>query len=100
MEIIRLPEILNVLHQWDGEGNPVPFGPITFVTCDKRRGKGGEKITLQSAVLVGGAESKADKYNPEHYQNFTRNIRATDGNRIIKLRIHLITRFNGYKVTL
>ena len=92
--------MLDVMHQWDGNGDPVPFGPITFVTCDKKRGKGGEKITLERAVLVGGGNSKSNKYNPDHYKNFTRNIRAVDSNRIIKLRIHLITRFNGYKVSL
>jgi hypothetical protein len=100
MEMIRVPDMLNVMNQRDGNGEFIPFGEITWVTCNKANNTGGEKISLSNAVLNGNGNSKAEKYNPDHFANYTRNIRAADGNRIMKLHVLLITRFNGAKVIL
>jgi len=70
------------------------------VTNNKKLNTGGEKITLTSAQLVGGPKSKAEKSNPNHYTHYTRNIKATEGDRIIKIHVLLITRFNQDKVIL
>ncbi|KAA8483855.1 hypothetical protein BDE36_1776 [Arcticibacter tournemirensis] len=81
----------------DHEGEYIPF-TITFVTCNLKLNTGGEKITLEQAVYVGGP-SKADKVrNPNHAANYTRNIRSIDGDRIIKIHPLLVTQFNGRKV--
>lgn len=98
MELVRVVDMLREMQRRDQKGEPLPFS-ITFVTCDLKRVTGGEKITLQRAVLVGGP-SKSDKIrDPKHGANFTRNIKAVDGDRIIKIRPLLVTRFNGMGVT-
>jgi hypothetical protein len=100
MEMIRVAEMLNLMNTRDGNGEFVPFSEITWVTCHKTNNTGGEKISLSNAVLYGGGKSSTKKYNPEHFDNYTRNIRAADGNRIMKLHVLLITRFNGARVIL
>ena len=92
--------MLNVMNQRDGNGDFIPFGPITWVTCDLKRNTGGEKITLERAVLCSGGKSSAEKYNPNHFDNYTRNIRAADGDRMMKIHVPLVTRFNDAKVIL
>lgn len=96
-EMIRIPDMLNVMQQRDGNGDYIPFGPITWVTCDSKRNTGGEKITLERAVLVGGPSKSDRKYNPKHFENYTRNIRAADGDRLMKIHVLLVTRFMGFK---
>lgn len=76
-----------------------PFS-ITFVTCDLKKGTGGQKISLDKAVLVGGRSSKSGERNPQHDRNYTRNIRHLESDKIIKIHALLVTRFNGFKVTL
>ena len=92
--------MLNVMHQRDGNGDHIPFGPITWVTHDSKRNSGGEKITLEKAVLVGGPSKSDRKYNPNHFDNYTRNIRSADGDRIMKIHVLLVTRFMGLKTIL
>jgi len=92
--------MLNVMNQRDGNGEFVPFGSITFVKLDNRRNTGGEKVTLENAVLQGNGRSKSTTKNPNHFENYTRNIKSVDGDRIIKIHVPLVTRFNGYKVIL
>lgn len=99
-DMIKIPDMLNVMNQRDGNGDFIPFGQITWVTCSQSRNTGGEKITLESAVLVGGPSSKDYKYNPNHHANYTRNIRATDSDRIMKINVLLVTRFMGLKTIL
>ncbi|RQO65114.1 hypothetical protein DBR40_24725 [Pedobacter sp. KBW01] len=92
--------MLNVMNQRDGNGNFIPFGSITWVKCNLKDNTGGEKITLANAVLEGSGKSNSSKKNPNHFENYTRNIRAFDGDRIMKIHVLLITRFNGDKVIL
>lgn len=91
--------MLNAMNDRTELGDFVPFS-LTFVTCNKRLGTGGEKITLERAQLVGGGNSKAKKSNPNHFEHYTRNIKAVDGDRIMKVHVLLVTRFNGDKVIL
>lgn len=99
MEMIRIAEMLTIMNTWEKRGERVPFS-ITWVKCDEKQGTGGEKITLDQAVLVGNAHSKSEKRNPNHFENYTRNIRAYEGDRIMKIHIPLVTRFNGKQVIL
>lgn len=85
------------MNQRDGNGDFIPFGPITWVTNSQSRNTGGEKITLESAVLVGNTSSRDYKYNPNHHANYTRNIRSANGDRIMKIKPLLVTRFMGLK---
>ena len=98
--MIRIPDMLNVMSQRDANGDFIPFGSITWVTNSQSRNTGGEKITLENAVLVGQPSKNDHKYNPRHHANYTRNIRAVDGNRIMKIKVLLVTRFMGLKTTL
>lgn len=99
-EFIRMADMLNVMNQRDGNGDFIPFGPITWVKLDIKRNLGGEKVTLDSAVLQGSGKSNSTKRNPNHIENYTRNIKATDGDRIMKIHVPLITRFMKMKVIL
>lgn len=91
--------MLNTMAMRGQDRELIPFS-ITFVTCDLTKGTGGEKITLDKAVLVGGRSSRSGVRNPNHHRNYTRNIRHIESDRIIKIHALLVTRFNDYKVTL
>lgn len=90
--------MLNTMVMRGEDRELIPFS-ITFVTYDEKRGTGGEKITLDEAVFVGGPSRKNKKWSPNHFANYTRNIRALHGDRIMKVHALLVTRFNGYRVT-
>lgn len=81
------------------DGELVPFS-IKFVTCNLKAGTGGDLICLEQAVVAGNGNSKGKKKNPNHYSNYTRNIRALHGDKLIKVHALLITEFNNQKVTL
>lgn len=91
--------MLATMNTWEKSGVRVPFS-ITWITSNEELGTGGERITLEKAVLVGSAKSKSEKRNPNHYENYTRNIRAEEGDRIMKVHVPLIRRFNGKRVIL
>ncbi|HWK58733.1 MAG TPA: hypothetical protein VNQ80_15425 [Parapedobacter sp.] len=99
MEIIKVKDMLNTMAMRGADGELIPFS-ITFVTCDEKLGTGGKKITLDRAVLLGGPSSKNKRgsRDPQHYGNYTRNIRHADSDRIIKIHALLVTRFNGMRV--
>lgn len=94
MEFIKMKDIVKVMSKADRFGQPVPFD-LTFVTCDEKRGTGGEKITLKDAICIGGPSTRKMIRDPHHDTNFTRNIRAREGDKIITVSILLVTRFNG-----
>lgn len=94
MEFIKMKDIVKVMSRTDRFNEPLPFS-ITFVTCDEKRGTGGEKITLNEAICIGGPSTRNMIRDPHHDLNFTRNIRAKNGDKIITVSALLITRFNG-----
>lgn len=94
MEFITVREIVRIMAKTDRYGKPVPFS-ISFVTADEKRGTGGDVITLKEAICIGGPTKKKKIRNPHHDVNFTRNIRAVDGDRIITVHPLLVTRLNG-----
>lgn len=98
MEIIQVSDMLKTMEMRGQDRERIPF-ELTFVTCDMKKNTGGEKITLKEAVLMGGSSSKGESRNPNHYSNYTRNIKALKGDRIIKIHPLLVTRFNGKRVT-
>lgn len=89
--------MLREMMQRDENGKFIPF-PITFVTCNTTNNTGGEKITLDRAVFYGGPSKRSTGRNPNHAENFTRNIRHEDSDRIIKIHPLLVTRFNGKRI--
>jgi len=85
-----------------------PFS-IEFVTCDMKRKKGGEIISIDGAVLRRTAvdreqekQSNPINANPSRsaneYTNATRNLLLPNG-QTRKIHIRLITMFNGQSVT-
>lgn len=99
MDAIRLPDLLRILYECSSDGEFVP-NEITFVTNDRKKGTGGKKITIKQAIPVGGPKSSSELRNPNHYRNYTRNIRSVDSDKIIKIHPLLITRFNGQPIML
>lgn len=89
-----MKDIVRAMAETDKFGEPIPFN-LTFVTCDEKRGCGGEKITLNDAICIGGPSNRKMVRDPHHDINFTRNIRARSGDKIMTVSVLLITRFNG-----
>lgn len=87
-ELISVRDIVREMSKGD------PFD-MEFVTADEKRGTGGDVIRLKQAICIGGPSKKARIRNPHHDVNFTRNIRALEGDRIITVHPLLITKFNG-----
>ena len=98
MELIRITDMLKTMQMRGEDREPIPFS-ITFVTCNVKTDEGGEKITIKEAVLVGSGNSKSETKNPNHFTNYTRNIRSINSDRIIKIHPLLVTLFNGQKIT-
>ncbi|MCA8830532.1 hypothetical protein [Hymenobacter pini] len=109
---IRLKDALALLES----GTPLP---VRWVTCDRRRGTGGEFRELAAArigsgkpeaeppapVLTGDAETDVATVariarDPDHYANATRNLRDTATGDIIKIHIYLLVAVAGRKVIL
>ena len=97
MNLISINDMLKTMAMRGTDKERIPFS-LTFVTCDVKRDEGGNKIHLREAILVGSSRSKSRIKNPNHYKNYTRNIRAVGGDRIIKIHPLLTTEFNGLKL--
>ncbi len=89
--------MLNEMMEREENGQFKPF-EIEFVTCNLRNNTGGEIITLDRAVFVGGPSDRKTARNPNHGRNFTRNIRHQDSDRIITFHPLLARKFNGKQV--
>lgn len=99
--MIKLIDALNLMDDFDRNGNPVPF-QIKFFTME------GEPIIIEQGVKCIGKKNgqvvfdkpnttKKAKKNPDHFKNATRNIQLPNG-QIRKCKIRLITEFNHKKV--
>lgn len=98
---IRLKDALALLES----GTPVP---VRFVTCDRRRGTGGEFRELKAARIGSGKRQApvdtpghepdtartplAAPRDPDHFANATRNL--------VKVHIYLLVAVAGRKVIL
>ncbi|SHL87694.1 hypothetical protein [Hymenobacter psychrotolerans] len=109
---IRLKDALALLES----GTPVA---VRFVTCDRRRGTGGEFRELKAA-RIGSGKRQAEKAapvltgepeadlatvsriarNPDHYANATRNLLDTTTGNLVKVHIYLLVAVAGRKVIL
>lgn len=76
----------------------IPFS-ITFVTADLKKNSGGQRLTFDDAIFVGGPSSKSSVRDANHYENYTRNIRHRNSDRITKVHLLLVLKFNGMTVT-
>lgn len=97
-DFISIKDMLNIMQMRGHDRELIPFS-ITFVTADLRKGTGGKKIVFDQAVFVGGVSKKSKVRNPNHYDNFTRNIRHVQSDRIITIHPLLVMKFNGMEVT-
>lgn len=102
MEVIPLSNVLIAMDEKE------LIQSISFVTANKKRGTGGELVTLKNVVQTGykktGKGSGKRKpmqpldRNPEHWKNQTRNLLIAGSNQTRKCHIRLITEFNGARV--
>lgn len=102
-EIIALSDVLKKMDE--GE----TFS-IRFVKCNRIKKTGGQLVTINHARKLGKHGPKPEPYqtakngkkvvskNPDHYKNFTRNIKDMMTRKTIKIHCRLITRFNGIRV--
>lgn len=93
------------------DGEPIPF-TIEFITCDMKRGTGGERIKLKRAgIFTKGAKFLSDKPLPaakegsapgtsSNWRNAIRNIQCMDTGKPYKIHLLLIERINGITVAL
>lgn len=97
-------------------GTPVS---VRFVTCDLRRGTGGEFRELKAA-RIGSGQPRAEKpapvltgepeadlatvariaCDPDHYANATRNLQDLATGNLVKVHIYLLVAVAGRKVIL
>lgn len=88
---------------------------VRFVTCDRRRGTGGEFRELKSARLsshkprrdqkrvsvpVGETGSMRISRPARHFTNATRNLVDTSTGKLVKVHIYLLVAVAGRKVIL
>lgn len=97
VDYISIKDMLNTMQMRGEDRELIPFS-VTFVTADRKKRTGGQKITYDEAVFVGGPSSKDKERNPNHYFNHTRNIRHKNSDRITTIHPHLVLVFNGLKV--
>ena len=98
INFISAKDMLETMQMRGDDREFIPFS-ITFVTADQKKGTGGKKIVLDQAIFVGGPSNKSKSRNPNHYENYTRNIRHLMSDRIITIHPLLVLYFNGMKVT-
>lgn len=105
MQLIPLSEVLKEMDKKE------LIKSISFVTADRKRGTGGELVTLKNVIQTGrtskegktsgsGESTTEDRpaRNPNHWKNQTRNLRIAKSNQVRKVHIRLITEFNGQRV--
>jgi len=104
-ETILRSEVLKLADEGD------PFDMV-FVTCDRRRGTGGELVTVRQWQKVSGGDvvtkvpgqlrktMKAIVKNPNHWVNKTLNIHNPNNRALHPYKVHfrLIQFFNGKRV--
>lgn len=110
--MIGLHEVIKQMNAVDESGKPLEFS-IRFVSCNKQKKVAGRLIEVRSAIVskrhsqydAASFVSKGKKKEPEkqlkapnHNENGTVNIIAMPSGRMIKIRLMLITRFNGERV--
>lgn len=95
---ISIKDMLNTMMMRGNDRELIPFS-LTFVTFNLKKREGGKEITYDQAVFVGGPSEKEKIKNPNHYYNFTRNIRHMNSDRITTIHPHLVMVFNGMEVT-
>ncbi|MNR53206.1 hypothetical protein D3C85_1731800 [compost metagenome] len=91
--------MLKKMEERNGYGKRIPFS-IEWVTCNRSKNTGGEKIFVAEAVLEGSGNSKSEKRNPRHHTNYTRNIKPIESGRTMKIHPLLVTKFNNCSITL
>ena len=103
--MIQLKDVLHQLEKpsRDRQGQPVPV-QIEFVTCDEKKGTGGELVSLDGVVLAKLITDKLPKPGPKtseffgkranEWHNGTRNFLIVSSKEVRKVHIRLITQFN------
>jgi hypothetical protein len=99
MEVIKVNEMLAIMNTRDEAGELIP-ATIRAITCNVKKGTGGKRITYKDVILVGGSTSNSTVRNPNHFQNFTRNIKSIRNSEIREFHPLLAEEFNGMRVVL
>ena len=101
---ITLAQALDIMHQKDHRGDPIPFN-ISFYTCSLHRQTGGELISVDKALLTrnmknvkGFTRSRLNPKKVNEHSNFIRNIYVPGAQQFYKVYIHLIETVNAMQV--
>lgn len=103
---ISMGDALDLMAETDRYGRLKPFS-LTYISFNKRTGKGGEVISFKSCYLrvVNNTGSKVRKgkinpqsHQPDHWKNSTRNFEPIGSGVIRKFHIWLLMEFNGMEV--
>ncbi|RNI27666.1 hypothetical protein EFA69_16235 [Rufibacter immobilis] len=105
--MISIAQGLRLMELKDRRGWPQPFS-IEFFTADRKRDKGGELISLKSAVLSKNSREKnkpsqstgIPKMDTGQYISGTRNLLIPETKEVITCHIWLIHKINGQQVAI
>lgn len=97
VDFISIKDMLNIMQMRGEDRELIPFS-LTFVTANRNKRTGGQKITFDEAVFVGGPSNRDKERNPNHFYNNTRNIRHKNSDRIVTIHPHLVMVFNGLRI--
>lgn len=103
VKTIFLSDVLKEMKKLDNDNNPIPFS-ISGYSFSSQNNTGGKFYEYKNATLMQPPKVKGEKRlsdptpfkNPNHYQNYTRNIKTDKG--IKKINILFVLYFNGYQV--
>lgn len=98
-------DVLLEMRKLDSKKNPVPFS-VSYRTYNRQNKMGGRLVTYHNATLLQAPKTPGsarlsqniDFKNPNHFENYTRNIKTDEG--IKKLNLLFITEFNNHTVVL
>lgn len=98
-------DVLLEMRKLDSKKNPVPFS-VSYRTYNRQNKMGGRLVSYHNATLLQAPKTPGsvrlsqniDFKNPNHFENYTRNIKTGEG--IKKLNLLFITEFNNHTVVL
>lgn len=105
---ITMAEALEEMAHTDRYGRLKPFS-ITYISYNKRSGKGGQVISFPSCYLrvlnntgskIIRNKKRLEARQPNHWKNSTRNIEPIGSGEIRKFHIWLMIEFNGKEVVI
>ncbi len=90
---ISVKDMLFKMKDLDQKGQRKSFS-LTFITCNTTKGTGGERITINNAILITDAADLENEKH-KHFEHYTRNIKNEINGDIHKIRPLLVEKFNN-----